>query len=174
MVDVADVVPAAIDVKGNLVIWWVPTIADLDAPTVTEVGAVGAARVTNSFTPGGFPLDGDQVVDTDSRLGLIVDLEALGIRTDTLGMLEYVESDAATSAAVVLKPGVGETSVSGYFVVRRGVPYATLATAGQDVLVIPVTLGSQIKPIQPDGKFLIKQRSSITGPIVEGVLAAGA
>lgn len=172
MVDVADVVPAAIDVKGNLVIWWVPTIADLDSPTLAEVGGAGAARVTNSFTPGGFPLDGDQVVDTDSRLGLIVDLEALGIRTDTLGMLEYVESDAATSAAVVLKPEPGETSKSGYFVVRRGVAFGTLATAGQDVLVIPVTLGSQIKPIQPDGKFLIKQRSSITGPIVEGVLAA--
>jgi hypothetical protein len=174
MVDVADVVPAAIDVKGNLVIWWVETIADLEAPTVTEIGAAGSARVTNSFTPGGFPLDGDQVVDTDSRLGLTVDLEALGIRTDTLGMLEYVDSTEATSAAVVLKPTPPATSISGYFVVRRNVPYATLATAAQEVLVIPVTLGSQIKPIQPDGKFLIKQRSSITGPIVEGVLAAGA
>lgn len=173
MADVADVVPAAIDVKGNLVIWWVPTIADLAAPkAATEIGAAGSYRVTNSFTPGGFPLDGDQVVDTDSRLGLTVDLEALGIRTDTLGMLEYVDSTDASSAAVVLKPAGSATSVSGYFVVRRNVPFGTLAAATQKVLVIPVTLGSQIKPIQPDGKFLIKQRASITGPIVEGTLAA--
>lgn len=173
MADVADVVPAAIDVKGNLVIWWVASIADLEAPdATTEIGAVTSFRVTNSFTPGGFPLDGDQVVDTDSRLGLTVDLEALGIRTDTLGMLEYVDSTEASSAAVVLKPTPPATSKSGYFVVRRNVPFATLAADGQDVLVIPVTLGSQIKPVQPDGKFLIKQRTSITGPIVEGTLSA--
>jgi hypothetical protein len=170
MVDVADVVPAAIDVKGNLVIWWVPTIADLSAPTVAEIEA--GKRVTNSFTPGGFPLDGDQTVDADSRLGLTVDLESLGIRTNTLGMLEYVEASEASSAAVVLKPTAPATSKSGYFVIRRGVPWATLVAAAQKVLTVPTTLGEQIKPIQPDGKFLIKQRTSITAPIVEGVIAA--
>ena len=171
MADVADVVPAAIDVKGNLVIWWCDAIANTAAPDVSsELDGTNSTRVTNSFTPGGFPLDGDQVVDTDSRLGLTVDLEALGIRTDTLGMLEYVESE--TGAAVALAPDPGETSKSGFFLVRRGVPYSTVATVGQEVLVIPVTLGSQIFPIQPDGKFLIKQRSSITGPIVRGTLAA--
>jgi hypothetical protein len=173
MVDVADVVPAAIDVKGNLVIWWVETIADQDAPSVAgEMDDATTFRVTHSFTPGGFALDADQVVDTDSRLGLVVDLEALGIRTDTLGMLEYVDSTGASSAAVVLKPTPPATSKSGFFVIRRNVSNATVATAAQKVLVVPVTLGSQIHPVQADGKFLIKQRASITGPIVEGVLAA--
>jgi hypothetical protein len=174
MADVADVVPAAIDVKGNLVIWWVTgTIADLEEPGKAAVfDAATTCRVTNSFTPGGFALDADQVIDTDSRLGLTVDLEALGIRTDTLGMLEYVDATEASSAAVVLKPSGSETSISGYFIVRRNVPYSTLATAAQKVYTIPVTLGSQIFPVNPDGKFLIKQRASITGPIVHGVIAA--
>src|SRR5690348_3752259 len=132
MADVADVVPAAIDVKGNLVIWWVTTIADTAAPkAATELGAVTSFRVTHSFTPGGFALNGDQVIDKDSRLGLTVDLEALGIRTDTLGMLEYVDSTDASSAAVVLKPTSPATSKSGYFVIRRNVANTTLATAAQ-------------------------------------------
>jgi hypothetical protein len=174
MADVADVVPSAIDVKGNLVIWWVGgTIADLTAPgKVAVFDAATTFRVTHSFTPTGFALDADQVIDKDSRLGLTVDLEALGIRTDTLGMLEYVDSTNASSAAVVLKPTSPATSISGYFVIRRNVANTTIATSGQKTITIPVTLGSQIKPNQPDGKFLIKQRASITGPIVEGVMGS--
>lgn len=171
MVDVADVVPPALDVKGNLVIWWVQTIADLTAPKAsTELGAVTSFRVTHSFLPGGFGLDADQAVDTDQRLGLTVDLESLGIRTDSLGMLEYVDSTVATAAAVVLKPVAPATTKSGYFVIRRNVPNSTVATAAQKVITVPVTLGSQIFPVNPDGKARIKQRASITGPIVEGVL----
>lgn len=172
MVDVVDTVPPALDVNGNLVIWWVPAIADQTAPKAsTEIGGTGAFRLTHSFTPTGFPLDGDQAVTEDNRLALVQALESLDRRTDTLGMLEYVDSDSASSAAVVLKPTAPATTKSGFFVVRRGVPIGTLAAASQKVLVIPVTLGSQIKPVT-DGKLRIKQRTSITGPIVEGTLAA--
>lgn len=172
MPDVVDIVPPALDVNGNLVIWWVNTIADQTAPKAsTEIGAASSYRLTHSFTPTGFPLDGDQSVTEDIRLALANALESLDRRTDSLGMLEYVDSDAASSAAVVLKPTAPATTKSGFFVVRRGVPISTLATTGQKVLVIPVTLGSQIKPVT-DGKLRIKQRTSITGPIVEGVLAA--
>lgn len=173
MVDVVDTVPPALDVKGNTVIWWVPTIVDLAAPkAATEIGGTGATRITHSFTPSGFPLDADQTVDVDARLALTVDLESLGVRTDTLGMLEYVDSVATTSAAVVLKPTPPATTKSGFFVIRRNVPNGTIAAASQKVLTVPVTLGSQIFPMNSDGKARIKQRASITGPIVEGVLAA--
>lgn len=173
MVDVIDTVPPALDVKGNLVIWWVDTLADQAAPkAATEIGAATSFRVTHSFTPGGFNLDGDQVVDTDERLALEVALESLGTRTDTLGMLEYVDSTTASSAAVVLKPTSPATTKSGFFVIRRGVSNKTLATAAQKTLTVPVTLGSQIFPNTSTGKFLIKQRASITGPIVPGVMAA--
>lgn len=173
MADAVDTVPPALDVSGNLVIWWVATIADTSAPkAATEIGAATSFRVTHSFTPTGFALDGDQEITTDDRLALVQALEALGKQTNTLGTLEYVDSDAAGSAAVVLKPTAPATTKSGYFVVRRNVSNGVLAAAAQKVQVIPVTLGAQIKPIQQDGKFRIKQRSSITGSIIEGVLAA--
>jgi hypothetical protein len=172
MADVADTVPPALDVNGNLVIWWVQTIADLAAPkAATEIGAATSFRVTHSFTPTGFPLDGDQEITVDERLALVDALEALGRQTNTLGMLEYVDSTAANSAAVVLKPVAPATTKSGYFVIRRNVSNGTLAAASQKVLTVPVTLGKQIFPVT-DGKFRIKQRTSVTGPPVEGVLAA--
>lgn len=173
MVDVVDVVPAAIDVKGTLVVWWVDSLADPTAPkAATEIGATGSARLTHSFTPTGFALDGDQTVDTDERLGLREALESLGILTNTLGMLEYVDSTDPKSAAVVLKPTAPADSKSGWFVIRRNVSNKVLATAAQKTISIPTTLGPQIFPVNPDGKHRIKQRATITGPIIHGVMAA--
>lgn len=174
MADVADTTPPAIDQTGNYVIWWVATIADLTAPkAATEIGAATSYRITHSFTPSGFAFDGDQPVNPDERLALAQALESLGVVTRTLGMLEYVDTSTAGSAAVVLAPTAPATTKSGYFVVRRNVANGTLATAAQKVTTIPVTLGVQIQvPVDGTGKFRIKQRASITGVPVDGILAA--
>lgn len=177
MADVADTVPPAIDQSGNYVVWWVPAtpgIADTAAPkAATELGAATTFRVTHSFTPSGFALDGDQEILTDDRLTLPEGLESLGKVTRTLGMIEYVDSSAAGSAAVVLKPTSPATSISGFFVERRNVSNGTVAAAAQKVRTIPVTLGPQITvPVDGTGKFRLKQRVSITGKIIEGTTAA--
>lgn len=175
MADVADTTPPAIDQSGNYVVWWVPAtpgIADTAAPkAATELGAATTFRITHSFVPSGFALDGDQEILQDDRLTLQQSLESLGRVTRTLGLIEYVDSSAAGSAAVVLKPS--GPSISGFFVERRNVPNTTLAAASQKVRVIPVTLGPQITvPVDGSGKFRLKQRVSITGPIVEATTAA--
>lgn len=175
MADVADTVPPAIDQKGNTVIWFVPTIADLAAPKVaTEIGAATAYRITHSLTTDGWTLTGAQSTTLDERLTLATPLESLDTLTQTFGAgIKYVDSAAAGSAAVVLKPTAPATSKAGYFVERRNVPNGTLATAAQTVRTIPVNLGPQIKgPIDGTGKFTITQQAAITGPIVEGILAA--
>lgn len=175
MADVVDVVPPAIDQKGNTVIWWVPTITDVAAPkAATELGAAGAFRVTHSFTPDGWTLTGAQTTTVDDRLALESPLESLDTLTQTFGSgLKYVSSLAASSAAVVLKPTPPAKSKSGYFVVREGIPNSTLATASQPVQVIPVTVGPQVRgPITGSGKSTLVQQVAISGPIVEGILAA--
>jgi len=173
MPDVADTVPPAIDQKGNTVIWWVPTIASTVAPTVAEIGAATAYRVTHSFTPDGWTIDGDQTKSVDDRLSLPTPLEALDTLTFTFGAgVKYVDSSAAGSAAVVLKPTAPATSKAGYFVERRNVPNATLVASAQPVRVLPVNLGPQIPgPVDGTGKFTIKQQVSITGVPVAGVVA---
>lgn len=173
MADVADVVPPAVDQSGNTVIWWVDTIADTAAvKAATELGAVTSFRVTHSFTTDGFPLDSTQEKTTDDRLALYTLLESLGKVTISFGDgIVYVDSTAASSAAVVLKPT--GTSKSGYFVVRPNLPNTTLAAATQKGTVYPVTLGPQRRgPINGQGKFTWKQQVILTGPPVETTFAA--
>jgi hypothetical protein len=172
MADVAEglVPPAALDQKGNTTIWWVPTIADVTAPkAATEIGAAGAFRITYSFTPGGFKFGGTQGKVKDERLGLVQALESLDTNDVTLE-LEYVESAAAGSAAVVLAPTPPATTKSGYFVIRTSTPNSTLAAAAQMVRVVSVTLGVQnlVAPTN-SGKFLINQATAlnaVVGPLV--------
>ena len=172
MVDVADTIPPAMDIDGNLVIWWVPTIADLAAvKAATEIGGAGSFRLTHSFTPGGFNFGGSQAKNPDERLALLEILETLGKITRSLS-LEYVDSEDVKSAAVVLKPVAPAENKSGYFVVRPMVSNKILATAAQKGYVIPVTVGKQLRPVTGTGKFLVMQETVITGPVVDTVFAA--
>lgn len=178
MADVADVVPPAVDQSGNLVIWWVPAtpgITDTAAvKAATELGAATTFRITHSLTPDGWTITGSQESNPDDRLALTQALESLGKITQTFGDgIKYVDSSAAGSAAVVLKPTAPATTISGFFVERRNVSNATIAAASQKVRVIPVTLGPQLRgPVDGTGKFTYLQKVSITGPIVEGTTAA--
>lgn len=176
MVDVRNGVPPAVDQTGQTVIWWVGgSIANTSAPTAaTEIGAATTFDITYSFTTDGFPLDSTQEKNPDERLTLEQVLESLGTVSTNFGDgFTYVDSAAAGSAAVVLKPVSPATTKSGYIVVRTGLPYATLAAASQKVTTYPVTLGPQRRgPINGTGKFVWKQQVVLTGPPVEGTLAA--
>jgi len=162
MADAAEglVPPPALDQKGNTTIWWVPTIANVAAPTAAEIGASGAFRITYSFTPDGWNLQGAQDKTTDDRLAIPQPLESLDSNKVTLD-LKYVDTAQAGSAAVVLVEGT-----SGYFVERRKVPNSTLIAAAQKVRVIPVTLGAQNPgPLDGTGKFTIVQATAINAVV---------
>lgn len=167
MPDVVDQTPPAVDQTDNLTIWWVPTIANVAAPTALEIGATGSKRITYSFVPGGWTPTGDTEILTDDRLTLKQPLQAFGKTTRDITM-QYVDSTDATSAAVVLVEGT-----AGYIVERRGVPNATLVAAGQKVRVHKVTLGPQIAgPIDGNGKFTITQKAIYTGVLGNPVAVA--
>jgi len=168
MADVAgSVIPSALDQKGNTTIWWVPTIANLSAPTVAEIGASGSYRLTYDFTTDGFNLAGSQDTVDDDRLTLPQPLQSLDVNKVTLD-LKYVQSSDAHSAQAILISGT-----PGYFVLRQNVPDATLIAAAQTVRVIPVTLGVQNPgPIDGSGKSTIVQKTSITGVLGDPVAVA--
>lgn len=171
MADAAEgTVPSALDQRGNTTIWWVPTIADPAAPTVVEIGAAGAHRVTYSFTPDGWNLAGAQATVDDDRLTIPQALSSLDVNKVTLD-LKYVDSADANSAALILLEGT-----SGFFVERRSVPQTQAITTGDKVRVIPCTLGAQNPGvINNTGKFLINQQTSIDGVVgVPVAVVAGA
>jgi hypothetical protein len=161
---------------GNLVVWFVGgAIADQTAvKAATELGAATTYRITHSFLPDGWPLVGSQESNPDDRLTLMQSLESLGKITQTFGDgIKYVDSSAAGSAAVVLKPVSPAITISGFFVERRGISNTVVAAAAQKGRVIPVTLGLQMPTVADgNGKFAILQKVSITGPIVNSVFAA--
>lgn len=151
MADVAEAIggPPAVDQSGNLTLWWVPTIANPDAPTAAEIGAAGAKRFTYSLTEGGWTPSAPQEKNDDIRLTSKQRKQSFGISTPELGDLIYVDSTDATSAAVILASQTG-----GYIVERRGVAQATLIAAAQKVRVWKVTLGNEAPgPVTGSGKF---------------------
>lgn len=176
MADQRNGVPSAVDQSGNTTIWFVGgTIADLTAAKAsTEIGAATSTEITYSFTTDGFPVDSTQEKTTDDRLTLVDTLESLGKTATTFGDgITYVDSAATGSAAVALKPVAPATTKSGFFVVRTGVPYSTLAAASQKATIYPVTLGPQRRgPVDGTGKFRWKQQVVLTAPPVETTFAS--
>lgn len=159
MADVAEAFggPPAVDQTGNLTIWWVPTIANPNAPTLVELGHASAFRLTYSFTPNGWALTIPQEKLEDDRLSSPQKRQSLGKTTPALADLSYVDSTAAGSAAVVLAAGG-----PGHFVERRNVPQETLAAAAQKVRVIKCTLGKQVPgPTDGTGKFTLTQAVAV-------------
>ncbi|WP_318201035.1 hypothetical protein [Streptomyces sp. SCL15-4] len=120
---------------GKTRVAWLSTVANINAPTVTELTA--GADYTKRITPDGLKLDPSTAdVDTGSlastfdtktvgRVGF--DVELTFKRGDTVG------DDAPYTT---LKYGV-----SGFLVVRRGLAYNTAWASGQKVEVYPITCG---------------------------------
>lgn len=151
MADVAEAVggPPAVDQSGNLTLWWVPTIANPDAPTVAEIGGAGAGRITYSLTEDGWSPSAPQEKVEDRRLTSKQRKQAFGTVSPELGDLVYVDSNDAVSAHVLL-----EGEEAGFIVERRNVANATLAAAAQKVRVWKVTLGEEAPgPVTGSGKF---------------------
>ena len=150
--------PSAVDQKGNLTIWAIPgrTVSQT-APSVALIGGATAFRITYSFNTGGWVLSAPQEKLTYERLTAPQSRQSLGRVAPELGDLNYVDSVAAGSAAVVLAPG-GEWQ----FIERRNVPQTTLAVAAQKVRVINVSLGAQVPgPVDGTGQFSLTQAVAV-------------
>jgi len=120
---------------GKTRVAWVPSLANLNAPTVAELNA--GADYTKRITPDGLKLDPSTAdVDTGS-LASKFDTATVGrVKFET--ELTFKRGDNPTDDApfTTLKYGV-----SGILVVRRGVEYTTAWTVGQKVETYPITCG---------------------------------
>jgi hypothetical protein len=153
MADVAETIggPPAVDQTGNLTLWFVPTIANPDAPTAAEIGAAGAFRFTYSLTPDGWSPSAPQEKNDDPRLTSSQRKQAFGIVNPDIGDLVYVDSSDPNSFAV---KAAGLTA--GHIIERRGVPNSTLIAAAQKVRTWKINLGKEAPgPVNGTGKFTL-------------------
>ncbi|MFE7954376.1 hypothetical protein [Streptomyces sp. NPDC057413] len=120
---------------GKTRVAWLSTVANINAPTVTELTA--GADYTKRITPDGLKLDPSTADVDTSSLASTFDTKTVG-RVGFDVELTFKRGDNPTDDAPfsTLKYGV-----SGYLVVRRGIAYTTAWATGQKVEVYPITCG---------------------------------
>ncbi len=165
--------PPAVDQTGNLTIWAIPASTagiNLDQITVANLSAATAKRITYSFLPDGWNLTMPQEKNDDPRLTARQRRQSLGRVNPELADLGYVDSDDPASASEILKDG-GEW----IFVERRKIANSKVASAGDKVRALKVSLGEQ-NGAAPNGtgKFTKTQPVVVDYVSREHALTAGA
>ena len=162
------VYPEGVLARGKESVIYVPTIANVAAPTVAELTAAGAVNISCYLS--GFQPQGEQGATEDRRLCSEQVFETPGDVKVSIDNLEYVyypqsaPSDPNNKAYDIMKK-----DVVGYLVDRRGLNARTSAIAAtQRCDVYPIRLGEQFRtPVDPgtEGqKFRIQQKAFVTGP----------
>lgn len=167
--------PEGVLAQGNGGLWFVPSIADLALPKVTEVSAgfVLSCAIT-TFSP-----TGDQGTSTDPRYCSTQQFEIPGRNTVSIDPLEYVydpqepDNDAEYKYYVELTEGR-----KGFAVNRLGLAYDLPLAASQYVNIYPVIVGAKndvpIDPSAEGSKLKIRQKLFVSGPVKRDVaLVAG-
>ena len=120
---------------GKTRVAWVATIANINAPTTTELNA--GADYTDRITPDGLKLDPSTADVDTSSLASTFDTKTVGrVGFDVEVTFKRGSTGPEDLPFTTLKYGV-----SGFLAVRRGVAYATAWTVGQQVEVYPITCG---------------------------------
>lgn len=132
--------PESVVSDGNVLTLWVPTIADPDAPTVTELTAGSVLDLSCYFTDAGWNPNLSEDEATDNRLCSRQNFGKPGRQKVAMPLI-YVTNPADPAedeAALTLLEGT-----LGYFVDRRGVPFEDPIAAGDIVTIFAATLGAQ-------------------------------
>ena len=162
---VAIVLPPSVPVDGMLKVIWVPTLADPNAPKLTEIGdgVATAIDITCYLTKdGAFKDTFDQATFVDARACTTEEWELLGAVKRGLEDLVYVYGPQAAAASPTnaafekLTPGS-----TGFFVIRRALAYETVLAVGQFASVWGATLGGRAEVGDTTNSvFKMKQKTS--------------
>lgn len=120
---------------GMIKVSWVPTIAAIGAPTVSELNA--GTSLEGRLVPDGLTISAETADVDTSKLNSTANSVKAGRRTFSLGV-KYVRGDDAAATAVEAALIYG---ADGYLCVRRDVVSTTAWAAGQKVEVYPAECG---------------------------------
>ena len=124
--------PPSIPVDGNLLVLWVPAIADVDNPSLAELTAPSVKDITCYLNDSKAGVSKDQGTIPDRRMCMTTALQVPGQGTATADDITYIYDPQADDADPmnVAFDTLPEGS-SGHYFVRRGLPYTTELAAGQ-------------------------------------------
>ncbi|GAA5033184.1 phage tail tube protein [Streptomyces siamensis] len=134
---------------GMTRVYWVPSIANINAPTVAELNA--GQDFTPRITPDGLKVDPSTAdVDTSSL--------ASTFDTKTVGRIGYdneLTFKRGTTGAEDLPYTTLRYGVSGYLAIRRGVAYTTAWATSQKCEIYPTVCGEP-QNVAPAGNEVMK------------------
>src|SRR5689334_13916697 len=149
--------PVGVAANANIKVVWVNTIADVTAPTATELNAAGAIDLSCVLTADGFSTGYSQETSEDARLCSDQTFQSPGAISYTVEDLVTIvtpQDDSPTGenkASISMPPGE-----VGFLVARFGAPYAGAFAADDVVDVFPGALGGKAKVVERNAK--LKQR----------------
>lgn len=120
---------------GKTRVYWVSTIANINAPTTTELNA--GNDFTARITPDGLKLDPSTADVDTSSLASTFDTKTVG----RIGFDVELTFKRGSTTPEDLPYSTLKYGVSGFLVVRRGVDYATAWATSQKCEVYPITCG---------------------------------
>lgn len=132
--------------------YWVPAIADITAPKLTELAAAGAIELTGYvYTDIARPTRNTNLVSRERRLADPSQFQQVGSGTYTGGALNYALDPQAASGTTDRKVwDAFENGAQGFFVQRVGVDVDTALAVGQNVSVFPVDVDEGV--LIPEGQ----------------------
>lgn len=169
------VFPDGVLAQGNGGLWFVPSIANVLLPKVTEV----AAGFVLSCAISGFSPSGDQGTSTDPRYCSTQQFEIPGRNQVSIDPLEYVYDPQNPDDVDTYEYYVELTEGrKGFAVNRLGLPYDQVLAVGDFVNIYPVIVGAKndvpIDPTAEGSKIKIRQKLFVSGPVQRDVaLVAG-
>jgi hypothetical protein len=153
---------------GNVKVAYVPTIADISAPTATELNA--GTDLECLITADGLSISVDEAVVALPALCETFDAESPGRAKYAIDLTAYRHSATVDDVAWTLLL----RGLSGFLAVRYGVDVNTAWTAAQNALVFPGTAGERKpNPTTANGGVTFGSRWYVTEqPELDAVVAA--
>ena len=139
--------------EGNITTIWVPTIANIKAPTLTELNA--GTDISKYVMLGGWSFEPSQDTVSDQRENAVQDFGAPGRKSAGDISIEVIdntntEHKEQNEAVTLMHEGA-----SGYIVRRRGMATDAPLAVGQKLTVVSVTCGEK-QVINPDANTMIR------------------
>lgn len=152
---------------GNTKVAWVPSIANIQAPTTTELTA--GTDWTTRLTPDGLKTDPTTADVDTSSLASTFTTNQPGRRSYTIE-LTFKRGSTTTEDNPFTTLSYGAT---GYVVIRRGVAYATAFATGDKVEVYPVAAGEaqNIAPAPNEVQKFMSPLKVTSDPATRAVVA---
>lgn len=129
---------------GMMRIAFVPTIANIAAPTAAELNAGAAIDLTPFLTPDGFAFSADTGNVDNTKMTSTANSNKVGRRSYTLSITYVRNTDAGGTA---LESALTYRA-AGFLVVRANLAYSTAFATAQKVQIYPVEVG-EANPASP-------------------------